>query len=71
MRNNVGYASWKGTMDVSSRENPVFVYADTTWKAENLDNRLIQCMILICEHTKRERCSCAGREASSRHSIGE
>lgn len=36
----VGYARWKGTMDSSSRDMPAFVYAETTWNAENLDRLL-------------------------------
>ena len=32
----MGYARWNGTMDWSTSDIPVFVYADTTWNAENL-----------------------------------
>lgn len=32
----MGYADWNGNIDSSTKEVPVFVYAETTWKAENL-----------------------------------
>lgn len=36
MKKIIGYARWKGSMDWSTREVPVFVYDETTWKIENL-----------------------------------
>lgn len=31
----IGYARWKGIIDSSCSDIPVFVYADTTWNSEN------------------------------------
>jgi hypothetical protein len=32
----INVADWKGTIDVSIRDVPVFVYADVAWNAANL-----------------------------------
>ena len=37
----IGYAFWNGTIDWSSSDIPVFVYADTTWNNENLEKAYI------------------------------
>ena len=36
MNTIIGYACWNGTMEVSTRDIPVFVYDETTWNPENL-----------------------------------